>query len=289
MAEKQVAEITGIDIKTAKQYLEMTNGDANRAVDLIFSGAEVRKTPRIIKPKTPRPNNAAPSRTSVAPKSIQPLKTSNEIINDIFTEMSQKELQKNSIGDQSKGKHSITFYKNGFIVDDGEFRENSDPKNADFLSSVNKAQIPEELRDKCRPSDLDVIDKREEEYIKPKTQPNVFIGQSKSIGGDTNKRPTTASNQNSSRAPNTFKDFANPNLPSTKIRLQLEDSSILSLSINLSTTIRELKKYISQCRPEYIQNKIKLVLNVPHREITNDAGTIESEGLKMSQIQVSSI
>lgn len=40
--------------------------------------------------------------------------------------------------DSKKIRHSITFYKNGFVVDDGPLRDMQDPANAAFLNDINQ-------------------------------------------------------------------------------------------------------------------------------------------------------
>merc|ERR1719231_1559982 len=42
-------------------------------------------------------------------------------------------------------EHTITFYANGFTVDDGPLRAADDPANAAFLQAVNRGQMPAEL------------------------------------------------------------------------------------------------------------------------------------------------
>jgi len=36
---------------------------------------------------------------------------------------------------------TLTFYKNGFTVDDGPLREFKDPQNKAFLSNINKGYV----------------------------------------------------------------------------------------------------------------------------------------------------
>lgn len=52
-------------------------------------------------------------------------------------------------GYQKQGnKIKLTVWKNGFQIDDGEFRSIEDPKNKTFMDEVNKGYIPKELVDK---------------------------------------------------------------------------------------------------------------------------------------------
>ena len=47
--------------------------------------------------------------------------------------------------DKTKDKIKLTVYRNGFIIDDGQFRDLNLPENKKFMSEVDKGIIPEEL------------------------------------------------------------------------------------------------------------------------------------------------
>ena len=42
-------------------------------------------------------------------------------------------------------EHKITFWQNGFTVDDGPLRDTQDAQNAQFLAAINRGQMPAEL------------------------------------------------------------------------------------------------------------------------------------------------
>jgi hypothetical protein len=66
-------------------------------------------------------------------------------------------------------EHSITFYKDGFTVDDGPLRKGDDPANAAFLAAVNQGQMPAELigEDGAAEGDVHLIDKSGEVHLRP--------------------------------------------------------------------------------------------------------------------------
>ena len=49
--------------------------------------------------------------------------------------------------DQSENKIKLTVYKNGFQIDDGQFRDVKEPVNKKFMDEVEKGYIPQELVD----------------------------------------------------------------------------------------------------------------------------------------------
>ena len=50
--------------------------------------------------------------------------------------------------EKTKNKVNLTVYKNGFILDDGPFRDKSIPENEEFMEQVDRGVIPHELMDK---------------------------------------------------------------------------------------------------------------------------------------------
>lgn len=42
----------------------------------------------------------------------------------------------------------VTVYKNGFTIDDGEFRDLSEEKNRKFMDTLMEGHIPPEVRNK---------------------------------------------------------------------------------------------------------------------------------------------
>ncbi|CAM6088017.1 unnamed protein product [Calypogeia fissa] len=59
--------------------------------------------------------------------------------------------------------HTITFWRNGFIVDYGPLRRLDDPANALFLASINKTEGPRELEpaDRNTPVHVNLVKKDE--------------------------------------------------------------------------------------------------------------------------------
>ena len=50
--------------------------------------------------------------------------------------------------EKTKNKVNLIVYKNGFILDDGPFRDKSIPENEEFMEQVDRGVIPHELMDK---------------------------------------------------------------------------------------------------------------------------------------------
>ena len=71
-------------------------------------------------------------------------------------------------------KFVMEMWKEVFNVDDGDIRLYNDPEHREFLASVMKGEIPQELRREARGGDVTVgmKDHRNEEFVKPGVKPN---------------------------------------------------------------------------------------------------------------------
>lgn len=57
----------------------------------------------------------------------------------------KEEMEKDLIFDKTKNKIKLVVYRNGFILNNGQFRDIYFPENNEFLEEVEKGQIPQEL------------------------------------------------------------------------------------------------------------------------------------------------
>ena len=73
--------------------------------------------------------------------------------------------------DKTKSKLKLKLYKNGFILDDGEFRDIKDPVNKKFMDEVEKGYIPKELVKKGYTDlGIEMDDNRDTDYEPPKEE-----------------------------------------------------------------------------------------------------------------------
>ena len=83
---------------------------------------------------------------------------------------------------QQPQTHTITFWQNGFSVDDGPLRTADDPANAAFLEAVNAGRMPAELGD--ADTDVHLVDKSGEPYKAPPPTRKPFSGEGRSMRDD---------------------------------------------------------------------------------------------------------
>ena len=80
---------------------------------------------------------------------------------------------------------SLTFYKDGFTINDGPFRRKDDPANRAFLDEINKGFCPKELQGAGgRAPPVKIKDLRKDDYVPPPEPAYVaFSGGGNSLGG----------------------------------------------------------------------------------------------------------
>lgn len=87
----------------------------------------------------------------------------------------------------SSGPVMLKLWKDGFTVNDGEFRPYKELKNMMFLEDIKKGKIPEDMQDQIHGKELrlDVEDHRHENYVPPKAgdkKVKVFSGKGHMLG-----------------------------------------------------------------------------------------------------------
>lgn len=181
----------------------------------------------------------------------------------------------------------LKLWKNGFTVNDGPLRSFDDPKNKEFLSSIQRGELPQEL---IRDADggevhLDMQDHRDEEFVPPKNK-YVLYNDGYKLGSPT---PTVVSNATpNEKVNNETKAKANLKLnesaSSTQVQVRLSDGSRLVIKLNNSHTVRDIRSYINTARPEYNQRVYSLLTSFPNKELTDDSETLEQGKLQNAVI-----
>ena len=114
---------------------------------------------------------------------------------------------------KTKNKIKVTIYKNGFILNNGPFRDKTIPENQIFLEEVEKGLIPQEIRKKGI-NDLGILleNRKNELYVKKAVNP-ITETLSAYIYGNTNNNynPNINTNLNNNYNPNINTNLNNIN------------------------------------------------------------------------------
>ncbi|XP_062920008.1 NSFL1 cofactor p47-like isoform X1 [Mobula hypostoma] len=175
----------------------------------------------------------------------------------------------------------LKLWKNGFSLDDGELRTYTDPKNAEFLESISRGEIPAELQKLVHRSQvsLDMEDHRSEEYLKHKLKFKAFSGDGQKLGSPT---PTIVSTPSSPEEE--FKYFVNvlnvnESEPTTNIQIRLADGSRLVQKFNQTHRISDIRQFIIQHHPVFATSSFVLMTTFPNKELTDEEQTLQEANL----------
>jgi UBX domain-containing protein 1 len=175
--------------------------------------------------------------------------------------------------DKTKNKLKLSLYKNGFILDNGEFRNKSEPANKKFMEEIEKGYIPNELVKKgITDLGIEMDDHRDENYEPPKEEKKfqAFTGLGKSIssvnteGLHVNKNAT--SNVDRSR-------------PTCKVNIRLFNGEVVSEDFNLTQTLQDVINFVKK---KSGSNNFSLLDGFPPRPLTGYNKTIQELHLEGS-------
>jgi UBX domain-containing protein 1 len=191
---------------------------------------------------------------------------------------------------QSKTQQvEITFYKEGFTVDNGELRLYQNPKNKDFLEAINKGYVPNEVKNlstnKNSLIDVHLIDKKSENYKPPEKKFKAFEGGGRSLASSSSSKSSSSSSSNdnvSSTNQNLPKYELDESKPKTSIQIRLADGSKKVGKFNLNHTIGTIRQYIISMQGN--QQPFDLMIPFPRKVLQDNSQTIEEAGLKGASI-----
>lgn len=182
---------------------------------------------------------------------------------------------------------TLKMWKNGFSVDDGQLRPFDDPENRDFLRSIQRGEIPNELIRMARGGQvgLNMEDHREEEYVRPKQKFKAFqcAGQrlgSPDVGGGSTSSATAVASPAAAAAASTpapdvggsgeFIVQVDDSAPTTNLQIRLADGSRLVGRFNHTHSVGDIRTFILGSRPQYIGANFVMMTTFPNKELTDE-------------------
>ncbi|KAK2431208.1 plant UBX domain-containing protein [Trifolium repens] len=189
--------------------------------------------------------------------------------------------------------HLVTFWRNGFSVNDGPLRRLEDPRNASFLESIKKSDCPKELE----PTDgrtsvhLDLI-RRDENYPEPaKPRYTPFRGVGRTLGDSSSSGEAASEPIQTTAAASPFTApvpslglVVDESRPVTSIQLRLADGTRMVSRFNHHHTIRDVRAFIDASRPGGVTSYQLQTMGFPPKQLTDLDQTIELAGIANSVV-----
>lgn len=150
---------------------------------------------------------------------------------------------------------TLTFWRNGFSIDDGPLYRNDDPRNEQYLREINSGRAPIDLLGVSPDQlvDLRLVQKLDEDYVAPKAQPG-FHGEGQRLGGyvpgEVLRSPSVASTPEPEQ---TTQKSAPENSGSgdTLVQLRLANGSSRRVRVEGDGPVQQLYDLVGESEREY--------------------------------------
>ncbi|CAI5462074.1 unnamed protein product [Closterium sp. Yama58-4] len=196
-------------------------------------------------------------------------------------------------------RHTVTFYLNGFTVDDGPLRQLHDPANAAFLKSIlERGECPRELQSADPNEDVELNLLRNNSEWTPPPEPKyvAFSGQGRTLGDGAASDSQPPPQPPAAAAP-AATGPTNPQAPAgglqvdeaqpvTSIQVRLADGTRLVARFNHSHTVAHIRAFIDAARPAGTATRRYSLqtMGFPPKRLEDESETIAAAGLVNSVI-----
>lgn len=139
--------------------------------------------------------------------------------------------------DKKKNKIKITLYKNGFLINDTEFRDSTKPENIKFMQEIEKGYIPQELIKKgYEDLGIELESHKHKIYEVPKDF-KAFRGEGQSVGGV---------NTDNLKIDENIKAKVDKSKPVCNISIRLFNGEVINEEFNLCNSIKDVMEYVAK-------------------------------------------
>lgn len=187
----------------------------------------------------------------------------------------------------------LTFWRNGFNIEDGPLMAYDDPANEEFLRAINSGRAPLALLNvkQGQPVDVRVARKLDEDYKPPPKQPpKPFSGTGQRLGSPTPAVITSStpgaypSTSSSEPAPRARELELDESLPITSIQIRLGDGTRMLARFNHTHTVGDIRNFINAARIGEAQRNYILQTTFPSKDLKDEAQSLSDASLLNSVV-----
>ncbi|KAI0919984.1 hypothetical protein AcV5_001914 [Taiwanofungus camphoratus] len=201
----------------------------------------------------------------------------------------------------------LTFWRDGFSVEDGELMRYDDPGNSQILSEINSGRAPPHILNVSpgQPVELRVVKRLQDDYVPSQKarSASIFSGEGYRLGspvpafseGGSTSEGMPGSFPGSSAVPSASAPTRAPEnintrfevdqtLPTTSVQIRLADGTRMVCRMNLTHTVHDIRNFINASRPENNARPYTIGTTFPNRILNNDTQTIKDAGLVNSVV-----
>jgi len=210
----------------------------------------------------------------------------------------------------------LTFWRDGFSVDDGELMRYGDPTNDAILTQINSGHAPPHILNVTpgQPVELRVVKRLSEDFVatppSKRRDGGVFAGEGHRLGAPVPSVGTPDDSGSSGAMPGTFPPASssrigggspapsasrgaesinprfevNQTLPTTSVQIRLADGTRIVCRMNLTHTVGDIRNFINASRPENVTRPYTINTTFPITTLGDDKKTIKDAGLVNSVV-----
>ena len=172
----------------------------------------------------------------------------------------------------------LTFFANGFQVDEGPLRRFDDPANEAFLNDVNRGVVPREMEEPgVGDVSITLVDKKREQYVEKKKNVVAFSGGGQRLdGGASSTRGDSTTAVDTAGAAAAVR--VDESRPMASVQVRLSDGTRVVARLNEDNTVGELREFVRASRPSV--GNFVLSTTFPRKVLEDDGVTIKEAQLK---------
>ncbi|KAI0808279.1 hypothetical protein C8Q74DRAFT_1232451 [Fomes fomentarius] len=200
--------------------------------------------------------------------------------------------------EQETAIRHLTFWREGFSVEDGELMRYDDPANQQILDEINAGRAPPRILNVNvdQPVELRVVKRLQDSYVPSPRK--AFSGQGQRLGSPApgassssstseaipGSFPTGTAGGSSLPAQRSAEDFGtrfevDQTKPATSVQIRLADGTRMVARMNLTHTVGDIRNFINASRPENHARPYAIMTTFPNKTLEDDSQTIGAAGL----------
>jgi UBX domain-containing protein 1 len=173
---------------------------------------------------------------------------------------------------------TLTFFANGFTVDDGPLRTFDDPANAAFLNDIKRGFVPREMEEPGIGNvSINLVDNKGENYLPPKPELVPFAGGGTRLGSASSAPPPAATFAAPDGSAAAAVVTVDPALPVASIQVRLSDGTRIVVRLNDNHTVQNLRDFVTASRPGV--TSFSLATTFPRKSLSDPSQTIKEAKL----------
>ncbi|KAI0631778.1 hypothetical protein C8Q77DRAFT_1159522 [Trametes polyzona] len=289
-------ERSGISVQNPDRAAAVPGGNLVR--DLLRRAAEAG-------PPAAQPGNAAPARSHAFFGGGHTL-GSDEVDSEFVPDPDAVNAQ-----EEEPAIRHLTFWRDGFTVEDGDLMRYDDPANEQILAEINSGRAPPQILNVSpgQPVELRVVRRLGEDYVpSPRArQAKVFSGQGHRLGSPIPGELSSGASSSASSAamPGGFPTGSaggsslptqraaesistrfevDQTKPTTSVQIRLADGTRMVARVNLTHTVGDIRNFINASRPENNARPYVIMTTFPNRTLEDETQSIEAAGLANSVV-----